>query len=206
MAYDMRCVRAGWKNAYKIKNVSHNWQRQRAHARADTRACAARTRNRTYVGRARGTSKAAVEIVRDKSGFRARWREKACEGGKKRVENWHARHRADRCTRPAAACKRAKMHCGCLESNRKIGRAAPDRSVVGRFCHSFVHTVGPLTLIAICAIFFHTFPIFHLPRMRYICREYVACSLFDSPDGNIDENTLCHVDFVNITRIKVINI
>jgi len=74
-----------------------------------TRKHARRARNGTYVGQARGTSKAAVEIVQNKSGFRAREGESLeGEGEKKRVENWHARYRADRCGRPAAACKRGE--------------------------------------------------------------------------------------------------
>lgn len=68
-------MRGGKKNSYKIKNVSHNWRRevQCARIRALERASVTDGgRGGEGGGGGGGTSKAAVKIVQNKSGFRAR--------------------------------------------------------------------------------------------------------------------------------------
>lgn len=91
-------MRGGKKNSYKIKNVSHNWRRevQCARIRALERASVTDGGRREGWGGGGGTSKAAVKIVQNKSGFRAR-RERNGDGGrageKKSAEKTGTRYR-----------------------------------------------------------------------------------------------------------------
>jgi hypothetical protein len=131
--YEAR-VRGG-KNTYGIKNVSHNGRQPRVRActrRTHVNTCGcARARNGTYVGQARGTSKAAVEIVQDKSGFRARSMEKARKGRRSQGERKNAWRTGTRAIEPIDApgrpqsVKGAKMHRECPESKRSRAGARP---------------------------------------------------------------------------------
>lgn len=140
---------------YKIKNVSHNWRRVHTRPRLRVRSC------ETCVLVAReGRQVQPPKLSRIKVGCEREGVQSGARRERKTQGNWHAlSYRFDRCLllplvpaplagRPPRVKGRNVPRLSRIETH---GRTSADRSVVGRFRHSFVHTVGPLTLISICS-------------------------------------------------------